>query len=118
MKPRWEEFTSKISPRSNLWASTDRGWLYHGEQCLGHYLDYGPVRPDGRVHAVVCGLVTSEASSTNTYVTRASAHFDSVRDARAWIEQEAGATAPASALEKWRDAKRRVVSNARRNDQP
>jgi len=87
----WDDHTSRAPHESDRWASSDRGWLFASIEMapqelsrygatLGHYLDYsGCASYAGRVdtvHAVSC-------------VSRESAHFATVTEAKAFIDAAA-----------------------------
>jgi hypothetical protein len=93
MKIHWDCYERAAKFESARWAVTDRGWLFiGGHPSAGNYLDYGPdhyrsgheycrgdctcrLSQPGNVHAVVYGI--------------GSRYFETVDQAKAWIESEA-----------------------------
>ncbi len=94
----WDVHEASASKRSNRWAATDRGWLFHGcRSALGHYLDYGPCThdgsdrsPEGNVHACAIGHhahTTPDGRKVCQTHTTESRYFRTTLEARAWIEK-------------------------------
>jgi hypothetical protein len=96
---RWDAHEKSAPYESDRWAASDRGWLFAGIEpsplnvsvtgttyvCLGHYLDYERI-PDHAPYGTKAAGKTVHAVSC---VSRASEHFATPAEARAWIEDEA-----------------------------
>jgi len=98
---RWDDYTAAASRRSNRWATTDRGWLFAGDVCLGHYLDYGPDHyrsPHEYCRDGSCNCRESQPGNIHCVAMsgnpdnngpRLSRYVETIEDAHRWIEEQA-----------------------------
>lgn len=92
----WDDHSPRVNHRSAHWAMTARGWLFTdgNNGSVGNYLDYGYDHyrsPHDYCEAGKCKCRLSQPGSVHavSYVARESRYFETVREAKAWIEMKA-----------------------------
>ena len=76
----FDDYIASAPHASPQWATSDRGWLYRGEDCLGFYLAYDAI--PGYREAFVLAVAYDRA---HHQTWRRDTHCASVADAKHWL---------------------------------
>ena len=94
----WQDLRADANRRSQMWASSDRGWLWDGssEISRGYYLDYGPecYRSNHGFCGRECTCALTQPGRILCVVPvsalrRHSRYVETIEEARQWIETTA-----------------------------